>query len=202
MARDARRSSLRTARELTAAIIGLDTRPATVLELAGGAGTFLATFPAARGLWSDGSRAMERHARATLSRFGERVDYLLADMRNPGVARASMDVVVCARATHRLDSAEFTAFYREVVDILRPGGWLVNLDHMAVAGPWAARYDQLTSRFYDESDTCAPVHKDRGSHTVEAHLDALDAAGLTDADTPWRLLSTVLVVARRPVLPG
>ena len=96
--RDAARPALRTARELTVAMIALDTRPATVLELAGGAGTSLATFldafPDARGVWSDSSREMQRHA---------------------------------------------------------------------------------------------------------AHLDALRDVGLTEADTPWRLLSTVLLLARRPL---
>ena len=206
VSRDAERPVLRTARELTVAVIALDSRPATVLELAGGAGTFLATFldafPDARGVWSDSSREMERHARATLSRFGERVDYLLADMRNPGLARASAEVVVCARATHGLGGDELGAFYREVAGILRPGGWLVNLDHRAVTAPWGARYDQLTSRFYDESETCAPVRKKRGSHTLGAHLGALQAAGLTDVDTPWRLLSTILLLARCPPAPG
>lgn len=83
---------------------------------------------------------------------------------------------------------------------MRPGGWLVNLDHMAVADPWGPRYDQVTSRFYDGSERSEPVRaKNRGSHTVEAHRDALGAAGLTEADTPWRLLATVLLLARRPL---
>ena len=203
VAKDARRPVLRAARELAVAVVGLDTRPSSVVELAGGAGTFLAefldAFPAAHGLWSDGSREMERHARATLARFGDRVDYLVADMRDPGVARASADVVVCARATHGLGPEELGPFYREVAGILRPGGWLVNLDHVATSEPWGVRYDQVTPRFYDSSDSTAPVRaKKRGSHTVEAHLAALAAAGLTEADTPWRLLSTVLVLARRP----
>lgn len=206
VARDAGRPALRTARELAVAVIGLESRPATVLELAGGAGTFLATFldafPDARGLWSDSSREMQRHARAALSGFGGRVDYLLADMRNPGVARGSADVVVCARATHGLGADELGPFYREVAGVLRPGGWLVNLDHMAVPQPWGDRYDQVTARFYDESQTSAPVRKKRGTHTVEEHLGALHAAGLTDADTPWRLLATVLLLARRPPAPG
>jgi SAM-dependent methyltransferase len=206
VARDAQRHVLRTARELSVALVGLDTRPASVVELAGGAGTFLAEFldayPTAHGLWSDSSGEMERHARATLSRFGDRVDFLVADMRNPGVAHASADVVVCARATHGIGSEELGPFYREVAAILRPGGWFVNLDHMAAADPWGARYDQVTARFYDQSEKAAPVRtKNRGSHTVEAHLDALAAAGLIEADTPWRLLSTVLLLARRPSSP-
>jgi SAM-dependent methyltransferase len=206
VARDARRPVLRTARELAVALVGLDTEPLAVLELAGGAGTFLAefldAFPAARGLWSDSSREMERHARTTLSRFGDRVDYLVADMRSPGVPRASADVLVCARATHGLASDELGPFYREVAGILRPGGWLVNLDHVATSEAWGPRYDQVTPRFYDQSDTSAPVRaKNRGSHTVEMHLDALAAAGLVEADIPWRLLSTVLLLARRPASP-
>ncbi len=203
VARDARRPVLRTARELAVALVGLETQPLAVLELAGGAGTFLAefldAFPAARGLWSDGSREMERHARTTLARFGDRVDYLVADMRDPGVAHASADVVVCARATHGLGSAELGPFYQEVVRILRPGGWLVNLDHVATAEAWAPRYDRVTPRFYDQSGTSGRVRaKNRGAHTRAAHLDALAAAGLVEADTPWRLLSTVLLLARRP----
>ncbi len=207
VAKDAARPVLRTARELAVAMVGLDTRPVAVVELAAGAGTFLAefldAFPDARGQWSDSSGEMERHARATLSRFGGRVAFRLADMREPGVGRESADVVVCARATHGLGAEELGPFYREVAGILRPGGWLVNLDHMAVSEPWGARYDQVTPRFYDSSESSAPARaKNRGSHTVEAHLDALAAAGLTEADTPWRLLATVLLLARRPPSPS
>ncbi len=159
--RDARRPVLRAARELAVALVGLDGEPATVVELAGGAGTFLGefldAFPAAGGLWSDSSREMERHARTTLSRFGDRVDYRVADMRSPGADRASADVVICARATHGLRPAELGPFYREVAGILRPGGWLVNLDHMAQADPWGARYDSVTPRFYDQSANRGPA---------------------------------------------
>jgi SAM-dependent methyltransferase len=206
VARDARRPVLQAARELAVALVGLDAEPAAVLELAGGAGTFLAefleTFPAARGVWSDGSGEMERHARTTLSRFGDRVEYLIADMRDPGVERASADVVICARATHGVRPAELGPFYREVAGILRPGGWLVNLDHVVVDDPWGARYDQVTPRFYDQSEKPGPVRaKNRGSHTVESHLAALADAGLSEVDMPWRLLATVLFLARRPLVP-
>lgn len=202
VAKDAQRAVVQTARELAVALVGTSGRPAAVVELAGGAGSFLATFldafPDATGLWSDGSAEMERHARTTLSRFGDRVDFAIADMRTPGVAHGSADVVICARATHGLGADELLPFYREVAAILRPGGWLVNLDHMAVADSWGARYDEVTSRFYDQSETSAPVRvKERGGHSLDVHLGALAEAGLTEADTPWRLLATVLLLARR-----
>jgi SAM-dependent methyltransferase len=153
-------------------------------------------------VWSDSSGEMERHARTTLSHFGDRVAFRLADMRDPGVRAASADVVVCARATHGLPPEELGPFYGKVAAILRPGGWLVNLGHMAVVDPWGERYDQVTPRFYDQSERSGPVRaKDRGSHTVESHLGALAAAGLSEVDMPWRLLSTVLLLARRPVVP-
>ena len=53
----------------------------------------------------------------------------------------------------------------------------------------------------DGEDGAAPgaaVRKERGGHTLADHLEALASAGMVEADTPWRLLSTVLVLARRP----
>lgn len=210
VARDADRRAVETARDLAAAIVALDMRPALVMELAAGAGSFLATFlrtfPDARGLWSDSSLPMARHARNTLSEFHGRVDYLLTDLRWPGIsAEAAPGVLICARVTHGLDIAELAEFYRRAFALIVPGGWLVNLDHMAVPAAWNGRYDELTARFYEGSERRAAgsggAGKDRGSHTLRAHLDALAGAGFTEMDTPWRLLSTVLLMARRPSGP-
>lgn len=208
VARDAGREAVQSARELAASIVGLDTHPTLVLELAAGAGTFLATFlrtfPGARGLWSDSSPHMTRHARGTLAPFADRVDYLLTDLRSPGIAAAAApDVLICARVTHGLDAPGLAEFYRSAAGMLAPGGWLVNLDHMLPPQGWSTRYDALTPRFYEgtqvyEGTQRAAAAKERGGHTVRTHLDALASAGLTDADTPWRLLSTVLLLARRP----
>ena len=202
VAKDARRRAVQTARELAVAAIAVDTEPAFVLELAAGAGTFLATFlrafPQARGLWSDSSPQMAPHARETLAPFAGRVGYALTDLRSPGIA-AAPDVIVCARATHGLDVAELGGFYRRSAALLRPGGWLVNLDHMAVDEGWSRRYDELTPRFYEESEAAGPpARKDRGGHRLERHRELLAASGFSDVDTPWRLLSTVLLLARRP----
>jgi SAM-dependent methyltransferase len=201
VARDAGRPAVQAARELAVALIALERSPALVVELAAGAGSFLAaflaTFPQARGVWSDSSAAMAPHARTALSPFGDRVGYVLSDMRRPGIAMTGVaDVVVCARATYGLGAVDLAAFYALAARILRPGGWLVNLDHTAVPEQWAARYDAVTPRFYGGSTSGG--RKDRGGHSVVAHLDAVGSAGLTDAEIPWRLLSTVLLLARRP----
>ncbi len=73
---------------------------------------FQDALPGGRGLWSDSSEEMERHVRTTLSRFGDRVDYLIADMRDPRLAPASADLIMCVHATHSLGATELTPFYR------------------------------------------------------------------------------------------
>lgn len=201
VARDGRRRSIQTAREMAAAIVGLETPPALVVELAAGPGTFLGTFlrlfPEARGVWSDRSARMQGHAQGTLAEFGERVSFLRSDMRACGISpRARVDVVLCARATHGLAPAELGPFYRQAAEILAPGGWLVNLDHVAVGEPWRRRYDALTPRFYEESSASRGGAKQRGNATLSDHTRALAEAGLAEADVPWRLLATVLLVAR------
>ena len=203
VAKDARRRAVQTARDLAVAAVAVESSPAFVVELAAGSGTFLATFlgafPQARGLWSDRSPEMARHARETLGPFAGRVGYVLSDLRSPGLSGdAAPDVLICARATHGLDADELTAFYRDAAALLCPGGWLVNLDHVAGSDAWARRYDALTPRFYEGTEQPGTAKKDRGGHRLETHVELLAAAGLTDVDTPWRLLSTVLLMARRP----
>jgi hypothetical protein len=203
VARDAGRPAVQTARDLAVAVVGLDEPPSVVVELAAGPGRFLATFlrafPEARGVWSDASAAMLPHARPVLAPYADRVGFLLTDLRRPGLARAPLaDVVVCARATHGLTRSELSAFYSRTAELLRPGGWMVNLDHVLTDQPWGDWYGALTSRFYDGTTDAGPTRTDRGGHRCSTHDDALLAAGFDEVATPWQLLSTVLLMARRP----
>src|SRR5215212_1577226 len=60
-------------------------------------------YPQARGVLIDGSEPMLTHARTRLERFGERAQYVTAELAQPGwVAKAGgpFDVVLAARAVH------------------------------------------------------------------------------------------------------
>jgi SAM-dependent methyltransferase len=184
---------------VAAADLGEFTR---VVDVGSGPGEFLAAAldhcQEARGTWIDVSPAMERLARTRLGGLASRVEFSVADLSRLDeiVPGGSADLVVSSRVTHHLAADELTAFYRQVAGVLRPGGWLANLDHVTVAEPWGARLRRARSELF-------PVNPSRHRHdhplpTAQQHADALTAAGLTDLDMPWRAFWSVLMLARKP----
>jgi SAM-dependent methyltransferase len=214
-ARDSFRDILEFPRRMAAVIVAGDlAEPATIIDLASGPGAtlaaFLERFPQARGTWSDASEPMLALARETLAPFGDRVGYCLADMTaldGAGLPE-SADVITTSRATHHLDRDGLISFYASVAKRLKPGGWLVNLDHVGPASqagpPGAAGFDEVWDRrlraarkaFYVSSD--GPKHHHNYPLTsVQDHLDAFGAAGITDVEVPWRAFFTCLFMGRK-----
>jgi len=193
-------------RTMAAALIAHELpQPQLIVDVASGAGVFLSVlldaFPEARGVWSDASPAMLESARERLARFGDRVEFVLADMAEltkagvPGDA----DVLTTSRASHHLDREELHGFYREAASLVRPGGWLVNLDHI---GPeqdvWDKRYRAVRKQFTGPSPANAAKHHHRYPlPSVTDHLDGYRAAGLTDSDVAWKAFFSCLFIGRR-----
>jgi SAM-dependent methyltransferase len=174
----------------------------SVVDVGSGPGAFLAVAlercPGARGLWTDLSPAMETQARARLGGFGDRVQFVLTDLADlrQAVPAGSADLLVSSRVTHHLGAEALAAFYRDAAAVLRPGGWLANLDHVTVGEPWAGRLRQARREF---AASHRPAHRhDYPLPTVEQHLDGLARAGFADVDRPWRAFWTVLVLAKSP----
>ena len=110
-------------------------RPPKVLDLAGGPGTItlrtLARFPGAEVTVLDQDPVLLAIAGATLAGRATIVD---ADLGDP-VWRAKLpgegfDAVLTATALHWLPAERVAALYGEIREVLRPGGILVNADHM------------------------------------------------------------------------
>jgi SAM-dependent methyltransferase len=192
-------------RRIAAALIAYELpHPRLVVDVASGAGAFLSVlldaFPEARGVWTDASPAMLDKARAALERFGDRVEFLLgnmAELRTAGVP-ADADVLTTSRASHHLDRAELHGFYREAAGLLRPGGWLVNLDHI---GPdeavWDRRYRAVREQFTGPVQARTAHHHRYPLPSVRDHLDGYRAAGIRDADVAWKAFFSCLFVGRR-----
>ena len=146
-------------RRMAAAIVAEDIpAPATIVDIGAGPGAvlevFLERFPDAKGVWSDVSMSMLDMAKERLAPFGDRVEYVLADMtalEGTGLPDQA-DVITTSRAAHHFDKAGLAAFYAAAARRLKPGGWLVNLDHV---GP--ARRDRRGRRVRRGVGSAAPV---------------------------------------------
>ncbi|GIH18460.1 class I SAM-dependent methyltransferase [Rugosimonospora africana] len=113
-------------------------RPPRVLDLAGGTGSIsqrlLRRRPDAEITVADLDPVLLRIARASLP---DTVTIATVDLRDPawvvGLA-AGFDAVLTATAMHWLAADRLATVYREVRDLLAPGGVLINADHMTDDG--------------------------------------------------------------------
>ena len=113
-----------------------------VLDVGGGYGLVteevLAAFPHARVSLQDYSQPMLDEARRRLAGHGERVRYILADLRDPawtGAVGGGFDLAVSAIAIHNLrDSQAIAACYRGIASVLKPGAPFLDYDLFDIAG--------------------------------------------------------------------
>ncbi|MFC7710600.1 class I SAM-dependent methyltransferase [Micromonospora lupini] len=129
----------------------LDGRPPRLLDLAGGTGTIslrtLARFPDAEVTLVDLDPALLAIAGASLAGRATIVtaDLATADWRS-ALPHSEYDAVLTATALHWLPADRLRALYAELRDVLRPGGIVVNADHMP-----DDTLPELTKRLLDRS---------------------------------------------------
>jgi SAM-dependent methyltransferase len=173
-----------------------------IIDLGSGEGPYLGellrVFEGARGTWLDSSEPMLERARETLAEFGDRVTFVVApaeELAGAGVELA--DVVVSSRALHHLTPLALARCYCEVHDLLRPGGFLFNLDHVGSSRDWEKRYRRIRNQFTgSRRNNLNPHREDEPLHAVSQHLSWLEEAGFAAVDVPWRFLYTALIAAR------
>jgi ubiquinone/menaquinone biosynthesis C-methylase UbiE len=174
-----------------------------VVDLGSGHGPylelFLDAFPQARGTWVDVSGPMRDEARERLGRFGDRVTYVLTDVQElaaAGIEPAS--VVVSSRALHHLSAEALAEVYRVVGEIVEPGGFVFNLDHVGAPGDLEQAYRRVRGRFTGErKKELRPHRHDYPLARADEHAAWMEAGGFEHADIPWRTLYTALIAARR-----
>jgi len=195
---------LETPRRISLALLadaGADVRH--VVDVGSGEGPYLAdclrAYPEARGTWLDSSEPMLERARETLAELGDRVTFVIAPAEKLGAAGVeTADVVVSSRALHHLAPDDLARAYRDVRELLSPGGWFFNLDHVGAAGDWEQRYRRIREQFTGKRRReLQPHREDEPLQPVADHLRHLEQAGFAAVDVPWRLLYTVLLAARR-----
>ncbi len=186
----------------TALLLDAGVEVTHIVDIGSGEGPYLAellrTFEAARGTWLDSSGPMLERARVTLAEFGDRVTFVPAraeELSGAGIAPA--DVVVSSRALHHLTPEALARAYREVHELLLPGGWFFNLDHVGADGDWTRRYRRIRDQFTGSRKRALNPHReDEPLAPAQDHLGWLEEAGFAAVDMPWRTLYTALLAAR------
>ena len=109
--------------------------PRLVVDLGTGTGflleRLLRRFPNCRAVAIDGSRQMVASAKSRLGALAERVDFVVADFRQPealGVAVEPADAVVSAYALHHLNLQEKANLIGRCRAGLKESGWFLNAD--------------------------------------------------------------------------
>jgi SAM-dependent methyltransferase len=192
-------------RRISAAIVDAGVAPEHVIDLGSGPGAylevFLQAFPQARGTWTDSSEAMRELGEQGLAAFGDRVAYEIVDVER--LADATLepaDVVVTSRVLHHFSSETLQQVYRAVFDVLRPGGFFFNLDHIGPPAEWEQVYRRIRDQFTGgRKRALAPHRQDHPFPKVSDQLAWAEAVGFETPDTPWRTFYTALIAARKPV---
>jgi trans-aconitate 2-methyltransferase len=128
----------------------------------------------------DGSAAMVESARGRLARFGDRVEYVVADLGRPLPMDGHVDAILSTATFHWVPDHD--ALFRNLAAVTRPGGMLV-----AQCGGVGniASVQRVLARIGD--GWLGNVHFETPLATVRR----LDAAGYVDVecwltDEPWR----------------
>lgn len=148
----------------------------------------------------DTSLAMLTFARARLQRFGERVEYVHADLSKPawtGALAGPFDAIVSTMTVHHLGSAERTRqLYADVYRLAGHGGMFLNLD---LVRPARSQLDALVGWAAKDGEahlSATHAHSPLPGTLVE-HLGWLGEAGFGAADVLWKNMNVALLCAVR-----
>jgi SAM-dependent methyltransferase len=167
-----------------------------VLDLGSGDGRLLGLIllacPNACGVALDFSPPMLERLR---QRFGQddRVEVVEHDLERPLPPLGTFDVVASSFAIHHLPHPRKEALYREVWEVLEPGGVFLNLEH--VASPSARVHERFLAALGITAE-----EEDRSNKLLdmETQLRWLQEIGFVDVDCYWRWRELALLVGRRP----
>lgn len=192
-------------RRISVALVGesgIDVRH--VVDVGSGPGAylvpFLRAFPGARATWIDVSNEMRDLAHEQLEEFGGRITYVIADAeRLDEVAVEPADVLLSSRALHHFAPESLQRVYRAAFDIVAPGGFVMNLDHVGARGDWEQKLRSIRAQFTgDRTKALKPHRQDYPLSRADEHGTWMEEAGFGPFDIPWRMFYTALIVARKP----
>ncbi|UBF27365.1 class I SAM-dependent methyltransferase [Kovacikia minuta CCNUW1] len=113
-----------------------------VADLGCGDGTIaqvvLNHYPEAQVYAIDFSEPMLNRAKQRLQPFAERVEFIQADLYTPDwqTGLEPFDAILSGYCIHHLPDDRKRELYREIYNLLTPGGGFLNIEHVASTSPW------------------------------------------------------------------
>lgn len=192
-----------------------------VLDL--GAGDGIATsellehYPIERALLVDFSEPMLEEARRALAGSEAAIEVIWGDLlhsewRDAVAATGSFDLAISRFAIHHLPDARKRTLYREVLDMLRPGGLFINIEHVQSLSPVYERafYRSIAEGIFAVEGGARSVEEIEATYThpderaanilapVEDQLAWLRDAGFADVDCLFKAFEMAVLAGRKP----
>ncbi len=129
----------------------------------------LSRFPGAQAVLIDFSEAMLDEARRSLGSFKPTPIFAVGDLASPAWAdslqtREPIDLIVSGYAIHHLEHDRKKALYREIFELLAPGGMFVNVEHVESATP---RVEAMADELMVDTITAFQASKGSGKSREE-----------------------------------
>ncbi|MCC6237957.1 MAG: class I SAM-dependent methyltransferase [Dehalococcoidia bacterium] len=161
----------------------------------------LAHFPGAVATLVDVSLMMLAEARQRLERFGNRVEYVQANLGGPewrGAVGDGFDFAISTDAIHHVGNGDrIQALYAEVYDAVGHGGIVLNLDRVRTEDPALGALAAWAAADPDAGLDAAPAGAARGLPPLSDHIAWLRGAGFRSVDVLWKDLSRALLFGVR-----
>ena len=181
----------------------------------------LGEYPQARGFLVDFSRPMLDQAREQLKEYNSRLSFENLDYGDPAwVSRVQaygpFDAVVSGYSIHHQPDERKYEIYREIFDLLKPGAWFVNIEHVSSAARTnidlfedhyiSARhaierqtggirsYEEISAEYKNRPDKAANLLT-----SVELQCDWLREIGYEEVDCYFRIYELAVFAGRRPL---
>ena len=180
----------------------------------------LGTYPASHGVLVDFSEPMLGQAREQLKDFGKQLTFLNLDYGDPAWVNAvkpdaPFDAVVSGLSIHHQPDVRKRSIYQEIFSLLQPGGWFINIEHIAPASQLATELfnNYIVDGYYEierrsggtrTRAEMADVYLKRPDKdankllSVDVQCNWLREIGFTDVDCYFRIYELAVFAGRRP----
>ena len=199
--------------------------PTRFLDLGCGDGilgaAILGRYPQSHGILADFSEPMLDQARKSLQGYASQFEFMNVDYADSGWVRqvqtgAAFDAIVSGYSIHHQPDKRKKEIYAEIFGLLRPGGWFVNVEHIAPAAELVTEMFEshiIEARVAQELRTGGPQTREQITDAfnsrqdknvnkltrVEAQCGWLREIGYLDVDCYFRIYSLAVLAGRRPL---